>query len=369
MDFVEIHPLPRRLHAPLRAALRGERGDWPERLESDEVRALAAHGVAPLAYDASHHPDLRGEALRAAALEPLRRAHLRVLLDALGEAGIRVLVVKGGALATLLYPAPELRPRGDTDLFISESSLTGARMTLEAAGLKEHPSSGDVHGMRQTMFSATDGAGIRHVYDLHWSLANAPIFSGVIGFEDAWSRSLPLEELGAHARTLDRADALLHACIHRVAHHHDSERLVWLVDIALLRRAMGPEEHQSFWRRAAEHRIVGICAHSVALAEEWSPAPPGARAGDWLAPDEIEREEPSRVFLDQDMRYGRLMVVNLAALPWRDRLQRIWQLAFPPAEFMLRGGGAGRIALPWRYAARGIRGVRRLFRRAASTEL
>jgi hypothetical protein len=58
------------------------------------------------------------------------------------------------------------------------------------------------------------------------------------------------------------------------------------------------------------------------------------------------------------------MLANFRALPWRARAQRLWQLAFPPAEFVRQSFGTHhRLLLPWLYVRRGARGVARLFRR------
>ncbi len=370
MDFVELQQVPGRLREPLLRALRGEPGGWPPALTRGDVGILVVHGIAPLVYSVTHHSDLREEAIRASAIEPLRAAGLAAVLECLAGAGVPALVVKGSALAYEVYPSPELRARGDTDLLIAPESIPAMRSALLGAGLTEQHSSGDEHGMRQSMFLHTDEHGLRHVYDVHWDVANSPVFSPVIRFEDAMERSIPVPALGPHARTLSRVDALLLACIHRVAHHHDSERLIWLADIALLRDRMTTAEHEEFWRTAAKHRVVAVCSRSIQLAGEWMSRPPVHGPGDWLTAEEVGRDEPSRAFLDRDMRYGDVMLADFRAMPLRARLARLLHLAFPRQEYMRQAFGMrSRLQLPWLYAVRGLRGVRRLFHRAGSTRL
>lgn len=369
MDFVESHPIPDRLTGPLRAALRGEADDWPELLSAAEVAALTAHGVAPLLFAATDHASLRDEAIRAAAVESLRADDVRSLIDLLREAGVDALITKGGALAYDIYPAPELRPRGDTDLLVAPDATPQLRDTMAAAGFSESRGSGDDHGMQQALFTRRDRRGFVHVYDVHWGVSNASPFAAVLRFEDAWARSIPLPRLGAHARGLSPEDALLLACIHRVAHHYDSDRLIWLVDIALLRDRMSGEEHRRFWRAAADAKVVGVCSRSIALADHWLSRQPAHGAAETLTPLELEREEPSSAFLARDIRYGEVMLANLRGLPWRARLQRLRQLAFPPAAFMRESADGSDAPLAWLWARRGVRGIRRLFVRAASTKL
>ncbi|HEX7833165.1 MAG TPA: nucleotidyltransferase family protein [Thermoanaerobaculia bacterium] len=359
-------PIAPRLHEPLRAALRGEASDWPG-LTDAETHALIVHGVAPLVYATAQVPQLRTEAIRAAALEALRVDDVRTVLDALGNADIATLVLKGTALAYDLYASPELRPRGDTDLLIAARDLERARAVFTELGFEEQPLSGDEHGLRQTAFTRRGASGVVHMYDVHWAVANTPLFASVLDFDRMLARARALPRLGDHARGLDDVDALLLACIHRVAHHHDSDRVIWLADIALLRDRLARAEHERFWRAAADARIVGACVRSVELANDWMSRPDVNRADEWLSADELTRDEASQVFLDRDITQGGVLAANLRALPWRARIERMWQVAFPSPAFMRQSFGArSRIVLPWLYLVRGVRGLLRLFRRVGA---
>ncbi len=332
---------------------------WPDKLTPEEVSALIAHGVAPLVYANARVPQLRGEAMYAAAYEPLRAIDLAEVLAALD---VEALVLKGTALAYDLYAVPELRPRSDTDLLIARDDLPKVREAMLALGFAETPSSGDEHGLRQAVFTREPGM----VYDVHWSATNVPAFDAVLRYDELRTRSLPLPRLSPHARGLSYVDALLLACIHRVAHHHDSDRLIWLVDIDLLRQKMSRDEHERFWRLAAAGRVVSVCERSITVADAWLSRAPHDLAEEFLSEEERTRQEPSRAFLDRDITHGGVMAASLRALPWHARLTRLWQLAFPPVEFIRqRFDAQNPLTLPWWYAYRAVRGVARLFRRAA----
>ena len=355
----ETSPIPERLHEPLRRSLAGEAAPWPADLQESELEALTDHGVVPLIYRNSQVPALREAAIRAAGVELRRLGDLREVLAALAARDIDVLILKGSALAYEIYDAPELRPRGDTDLLIARQSLEATRQVLTGLGYTEMESSGDELGVRQAVF--TRGP---HMYDVHWAVANTPVFAGALPFAELLARAVPVPDISAEARGLSHVDALLLACIHRVAHHHDSERLIWLCDIALLRDRMTAEEHRQFWTLAAERRLVGVCDRAVELADGWMSRPRRHRAEDYLSPGEVARDEPSRALMNRRLTRGRLLAANLRALPWSSRGRRLWQLAFPPASFMRRSFGTGsRAALPWLYVYRGARGLARLFRR------
>lgn len=331
---------------------------WPEETAADRD-ALELHGIRRLVRRLSGS-EQRDEAVAAAALESLRLIDLTSLVARLHEAGIEPLILKGTALAYTLYPAPELRPRVDVDLLVRSDEAPRTRALLEALGYEGSRDSGDELGSLQQTFYRTDGHGVRHVYDVHYAITNSAVTAGALRYDELMARSVPLPVAGPGARIPSRVDALLYASIHRAVHHYDSERLIWLVDVHLLREAMSGNEHEAFWRLAAERRIDAICRRTVAMTERWfGSCPRGA------APTEPARGEPSAAFLDRGLRRGEVLARDLRALgSWRARARRIWQLAFPPAEFMLRGGSRSRAALPWLYAVRAANGLRRLFDRA-----
>ncbi|HEX7151737.1 MAG TPA: nucleotidyltransferase family protein [Thermoanaerobaculia bacterium] len=324
-------------------------------------REVEAHGLAPLVYRSNPMPELREAALRAAAVEPLRLADLRKLLAALHERAIRPLILKGTALAYDLYDAPEHRPRGDVDLLIAKGELDAAYEVFHTLGYRERAANVDEHGLRQQLFLRADDYGVEHAYDVHWDIANRATFAGTLTMADAVR---PLPRISEHAFGLARPEALLHACIHRIAHHHDDERLIWLVDIHLLRNAMTREEHARFWRLAAERRVLAVARRSIGVTEQWFGAHALA-ATDFLSAGQLAAEEASHAYLRVETRGG-VLLADLRVLPWRARVTRLRQLAFPPAEFMRAMFPHLRTALPLLYVWRGVRGVVRLFRKVGA---
>ena len=321
---------------------------------------IEEQGLAPLLYARTGEPALRHAALRAAALEPLRLADLRALLEALAARGVDVLITKGTALAYSLYASPDLRPRADTDLLIEAAQLGAAGDVFRELGYAESINSGD---MQQTIFRRVDAAGADHVYDLHWALSNTPLFADVLGIDEIRARSVPLPRIGEEARTLCDIDALLYACVHRVAHHFGHDRLIWLADIHFLRERMSDDEHGRFWALAAEREVVGVCIEAVERARELFGGGERGSARQFLDTATRARAERPRSYLDGDQRRFSVLRSELGALRgWRARAWRLRRLAFPPASYMRSRFGA-RAPLPWLYAWRALRGVARLFGR------
>jgi hypothetical protein len=325
-------------------ALRGS-APWPEDAAADEIHAIEEHGMLPLIYRWSGNRTLRPHALRAAALETLQAETLREVLAVLPGTP---LVTKGTALAYSIYDSPDLRPRTDVDLLIDERDLETVRSAFHSIGFGEN-----VSVVRQHMFFRVDANRVMQSYDVHLDITNNATTAGVLRYEELRARAVQLAAFGAFAPSPE--DALLYACVHRVVHHHDVERLIWLYDVHLLYQAVARDV---FWARAKERRVVTICRHSIELARHWF----GGDAGDLPA---VVDDEPSRVFLERDRTRGALLAGDLAALPsWRERLRILGALAFPPAEYMERAFGVrARVLMPALYAWRGLRGLFRLFRR------
>jgi hypothetical protein len=368
-DFITVREIAERLRAPLRALLRGENPAWPDLSEGEREAFAAAcqeHAIGPLVYARRALPELREQAINAAVAEPARLEDLLAVLAALEERGVVPLILKGTALAYDIYQEPELRPRGDIDLLIDPRDRERAASVLHAIGFRSQRTSGDELSVRQQTFVRADRAGFIHVYDVHWEIANPAMFAETLRYDELRERAMLLPRIGTNAWTLPHAEALLLACVHRVAHHHDSERLIWLYDIHLLRAAMSPDEHRTFWHLAAERGVVTICRRSIDLAGDWFSASPQDLAERWLTPEQLAVDEPSRAFLDRHQTRGSLLVATLAAMPWRLRARRLRQLAFPPPAYMFESFRThSRLALPWLYVWRGLRGMARLLRRIA----
>lgn len=324
----------------------------PRGVSSLPIAAIEQHGILPLVYAATHDETLREASVNAATFEALRLADLRGVLAALDARGIRPLILKGTALAYSLYPSPELRPRGDTDLLIERTELPALREVMRACGFVERLTSGDELAVRQHAFTRADTFGATHVYDVHLDVMNSPVFASVLHHEELREDAVPLPAIGAIARGPSHVHALLLACVHRIAHHHDSDRLIWLYDIHLLRARMTDDEHERFWRLAADRRVLAVCARSVELAEATFDAAPHHR------PPAIPIDEPSRRFLAHDRGRAAIFADEMRALGWRARATRVRQLLFPPRAFMRATRGS---ASPLAYVLRALRGAAKLF--------
>ena len=346
----------------LAAVLRG--APWPA---ADAVAAWFALAesegmTVPFARRALQDAD---PAWRATARAALQAATARELLfasceqralQALAASGLRVLVLKGAALARWLYADAAARPRGDLDVLLDgESALPDCARALAgvgyaASGVAVLPPSYETSFVRR-------GAAVEHCVDVHWRLTNHIVFADCFDFEELYADSAPLPGFPA-LRRLSAVHALLHACLHRVSNLRlaDGDRLVWLADIDLLARAFTAADWLRFEQLAIERGVAGPCASAlVASADAFATPLDAARNTRLLAAARNERFDMARA--GSAWYYFRW---TLRLQPWPQRPRFLWRKAFPGFDYMRDQYGAQRRSqLPLAYLRRALVVLRR----------
>ncbi len=336
-----------------------------EQARVDDVDALVA---GPLLRSlGGRYPSLDGrivQRLREAELRSLLR-HRELCRVAAGFAGasVPVLLLKGAGLAYTVYPEPHLRPSRDIDLFIRRDSRDAAARALAGCGYtRMREPDGELAGA-QAHYARSDARGINHFIDLHWRISNARVFEEALGFDDAWDESRLLPTLEPATRTLGGEQALLLACIHRVAHHQDDSSLLWLWDIHLLAAQLGDSEWRHFLDRAAATGMRAVSARGLELARRRFGTPIGQEALERLTspgPD-----EPAARFLGGRLRFIDVVRTDLAASgDWTERAALLREHLFPSRTYMhtLYPRCPG-VLLPFAYGDRLIRGAPKWWRR------
>ena len=342
LDFTRRHCLQPILYARLRN--RPDWGCWPQ---------LARETLAR-------------EARRQAAVDVCREAAVKEALAELVARGVAPLVIKGTALAYSHYPQPACRPRDDTDLLLRASDRATAAAALADLGYMPMNSvSGELVSYQQIFTSGGPGP-LSHVLDVHWRVLNPQRFAGLLSYDEIAAAAVALPALGPGARAPAAVHALLLACVHRLAHHSDGDRLLWLYDIHLLASGLSPPEHDELVRLAAEKRVAHLCVAGLSAAAQWfGPALPEALL---RALTELAAQEPLEDFLRDGATRWHLLRSDLAALDgWRARLRLLREHLFPPAAYMLRRYGVSRRwLLPLLYLRRGLSGATKLLRPIAT---
>jgi len=214
-----------------------------------------------------------------AARNILLYRELAGVLNALAEAGVPTIVLKGAALASTVYPSIAHRPMGDIDLLVRPQDLERAQRTLEAAGYRFLPEPEERFKPFDTRFTGEmafrregcTGA----LIELHWELISAEWYrrTTTLKVEALWERARPLRLEGAAAWQLSPEDSLIHLCVHLAAHafHHPPA----YNDTAHLLRAEAPFPWDQFLERVAalRVRIPAYCALAAARKLAGAPIP------------------------------------------------------------------------------------------------
>ena len=294
------------------------------------------------------------------AADMIARRELQALLAAWRTAGVHTLLFKGAALAFTHYPDPVLRPRGDTDVLIDATNRHTASEVLTRQGYERLPLvSGDLV-MHQAAYAKTDTAGVRHLIDLHWKVVNPQVFARALGWRDLLASAVHIPELGEMARAPAPVHALALACVHRVAHHSNEERLIWIYDIHLLAERLTEAERGDFLDFAAERELTAVCIQGLGRAQQLFPGPSMSLLLARLRACRPLIAESSHRFITP-MRKVDVLISDLKALNgWGLRVKLLREHVFPPRAYMREAFGEMSAApLPLLYAWRFVRGAAR----------
>ncbi|MFL6201260.1 MAG: nucleotidyltransferase family protein [Thermoanaerobaculia bacterium] len=205
------------------------------------------------------------------------RERLAAASEALGEAGVTWVPIKGCDLGARVYDQPEERPAGDVDLLVSEADYPRAHAALAAAGWRSlYEGERAERYLREEGYAwaLVDATGL--LLEVHvrlWGLVPSGLAPALL------AAAVPDPSLGAAGRRLPLAHAWLLAAVHAWLNPPPRPLLSWwdLERIA----AAGP----------------GIADQAVRLAEEWDLQLPAGLAAAQAA--ELWGSEPNREIADR----------------------------------------------------------------------
>lgn len=350
---------------------------WPEGLpenfsqyflhqtRTDGIQLLIHERVSETAGWSSWPSAVRSEfsaaAQNDAIVDILRQQDFAELHGALAQENIRPILLKGAALSLTHYPSSYLRPRSDTDFLIPAGSLARLTPLMERKGYRSEISTGREYGSYQISFSRKNAAGINVIYDVHWKLCNPELFASALSYEEITAKAGETVIFGEKVKVIGALHALLHACIHLVAHHCEERKLIWLYDIHLLANGQNGEWFETFYALAAEKKMRRICGYGLRLAQEAFETR--------ISPDTVKRldsrewREESARFLEINPSIFSIFFSNLRMLGWRDKGTLLYQNIFPTPHFMMeKYRFENKFFLPWFYLWRLLAGFPKLFR-------
>lgn len=168
------------------------------------------------------------------------------VLDALGEARIEAMPLKGTSLASRYYPAPATRPMVDIDLLVPHQRAREAFGVLQGAGWRpvKHVPAEQLVGWAHAISFVREQTNL----DLHW---NALWAHRTAEADRAfWEHATRIEHQGRAAWALAPTDELFHACMHGARRSQNAYSwaplplIRWITDAFMIART-----HQIDWSR------------------------------------------------------------------------------------------------------------------------
>jgi hypothetical protein len=256
--------------------------------DGSTLLALATSlGLDPLLYDrltvnglnvhlpCSIRSQLQASYYRQAAHNLRLYGELGALADALHQAKIPVIVLKGAHLAATVYPDIALRKMVDIDLMVAEPQLTAAFEVVQGLGyLPLEPSAPTapvttLHHLPR-LFKAEALAGV----EIHWTIAHPGKPYALANVAELWTRAQPVQLAGIQALGLHPADLLLHLCLHATHHHRLVQGLRPLCDIDRVVRCYGEGfDWQAIGERAQAQKWDKGVHLMLYLAQIWFNTP------------------------------------------------------------------------------------------------
>ena len=346
----------------LRAVRAGDEAPWTLSATLDPVQVwqrIEFHGIAFLlnthAQKLENWPqpllDRMAEEARLIALwEATHQKSVSQVIEALDQAGIESVVMKGTALAYAFHAEPATRRRGDTDLLVQPKNQARSRAIFKQLGWYRKD---DPHGLYYQEGWLHDAAGFFvHAIDLHWEPSDRPVLQGVLPIGAFFEGKRPMPELHQAAFRPDPALMIVHAVINQkwhALHGYDAEggrlasarRLIWSVDFDLLCQSMEPQD----WERLKAHCEVHAAGPLVAEALRGM-----ATDLDCAAPDDIIAKLEKapldkaliRYFANPDS-LTQFWIDLKRARSWAQKRRLLATRAFPPRDHLLEKypGAAG----------------------------
>ena len=261
---------------------------------------------------------------------------IQAVTDALRDAGIPVILLKGHALARTLYPDPALRQSGDIDLLVQPRNIPASEEVLEKLGYvcaaKTFSLSPHEHH-HEIFFPPRKGMHI----ELHWALDNAFDLFPDGWVDDAFSRQIPLRSGDLSCDTLSHTDHLLFLAFHNVFQHW-TLRLGWVCDLSRMTgKFTTPEDWDELGRLSAEYHIRVPMELSLTAARLWTGCGLPAGAGDfstWPVPCERELRLLKYSRTGHTSLYSWVYLTMQGQPGIREKLRYGFRFIFPPVPFL-----------------------------------
>lgn len=309
------------------------------------VQEAADAGISSLLYQAvqtlpeacappAARQTLHARYLQVGLLNAYLLPQFAAVVQALSSAGVEPVVLKGAALAAVVYDNVALRPMSDLDLLIPFPDLPAAQSCLAALNFAPPapPPFANESGLfwNQQLWQRTVWQPVS--VELHWALLDLPYYARRWPATELRQRSRSILLEGMTARALAVEDQLLHLCAHNFYHHLGQLARVG-PDIGYFLRQCQPDWDLLLAQAARCHLGLAVKQTLLAAFDQWRvPVDPAVR----IAVEKLPAH-PYEIWFQRCQRHELLKVARTAlTLPGgKLRLRYIWKQVFPERAYLL----------------------------------
>lgn len=275
---------------------------------------------------------------RVHALQAERQ--LQVLLDAFSKAGVRVLVLKGPALARTVYPDPAIRTSQDIDLLVRPREFTKAR---EIISKNWYQCDSKIFEVLEDCYCEEHFIPLRdsrnsRIIELHWDIHRFFGYGHYKRIEGLFFRAVTVKTAALCFETLHPIDALINAALHLIMTHSQSMRLIWIYDIALLAQNLCvPNDWEILQKRSLAWGARLSMEYSLKMAQIWAGLQLPKSFNDfstWPGPEENEIVALTNAIHKYD-RPANLVKLYMSGPPsFSKKLHVLLKLLFPDPSYI-----------------------------------
>ena len=332
--------------------------------------------ITPILYELlSNNDEMAAEKLFAfrnyyldsAANNALLFQELKILLIKLRQVQIEVILLKGAALATQIYPNVAMRPMVDLDILVKPNDAPVLIKTLQSFGyriLRQEEKPGFTLNFENEI-SLYKQDSIPKIVEVHWSLFNSIYYQYKISNNWLWKSAVPVEIDSVPALMLDPIAQTLHLCGHLTIHHTGIGWL-WTHDLAEVIMFYRDKMDWELLINLAQRYdlVLSLQSNLLAVKDIYGK----------IIPDEIIKKLNSISPSNSEYKYiqnlkstqktsGRTFLEDLNYLPdWRKKISFTFSSLFPTLAYMkVRYSFSNPLILPFFYVYRWYLGVTGLY--------
>lgn len=329
----------------------------PFELTDAAESSSAKHGLMPWLcqqhflthLNAQQQQRIRSAFARERLHDAQQALHLTALASAFEAHDLPALVIKGAALARQIYPQLGLRAKGDLDLWVPYARLPKVRELLAVLGYRSIPCNFGRFSQPEQSFIGPDRQNPVKI-DLHWEVSSRPLLARAFTFDLIWGASVEFG-FGSRVRAPNLIDALLIAVVHRIGHHREDARWIWLNDIDLIWRGLNASQKQLAYDSAKARGVLALLHEGLASTAAVFGTPIDFNGSEFDGPFEL-----SALLLDPK---SSLLWIDFKSMKLLDFLKLCTEHAFPPNQFMQHRFGAHPTWLRgWYYIKRWLHSIR-----------